>query len=175
MTDTIMFWINVICSAGSVICLIASIIASRKSLKYFNKSKHISLVVQCSNSVEEMKQASNLLIELLQYTNPSRNSRGNNVSKAVCQISQDIQRRLMNINSQLSPTDAEEFQKKLKDSVFDCNDYLVRIASGSYIEISQNGSEVFKSDSKFIKCQELFGDATRYLNDLLDTHQEQIK
>lgn len=175
MADTIIFWINVGCAVGSIICLIASIVSAHKASKYYKKSMHISLVLQCNNSLDDMQRATTLLMELLQYTEKNRSKRSRNIAIAIYDTSKEIQLILQNINRNLTSSEAKEFQNKLKESGFDCQNYIIRIAAGDYTRATEDGNEFFYSDWRFIKCQELFGEATRYLNELLDVHKEKIK
>lgn len=175
MADTIIFWINVVCAVGSVICLIASIVSAYKANKYYKKSKHISLVLQCNNSLGDMQRATTLLMELLQYTEKNRSKRSRNIKNSIHDIGKQIQSLLQNINCHLTPSEAKEFRDILKDPDFDCQTYIISIAAGDLTQVIEEGNEYFVSDRRFIKCQELFGEAIRYLNELMEIHQEKIK
>ena len=167
-----MQWWNYVLEALGIISTIISVIAAFKSAKYYNKNKHLTLLVNANNALLEMQKISITMTEVLRLSNANI-SRGRSIANTVANKGTDISASIQKIKNHVSLQESCYIQGILKRDNFDCQSFINTFISGEIIEII-DGKEFFKHDQNFELCQERFNDVFQYLKECVEKHETKL-
>jgi len=167
-----MQWWEYALEAFGIISTVISVIAAIKSVKYYKKNKHLTLLVNANNALLEMQKISNTMVEVLRLSNTNI-SRGKSIANTVANKGTEISDSIQKIKNHVSLEEACYIQNILKRADFDCQTFINTFISGEIIE-RIDGKEFFKHDQNFELCQERFNDVFQYLKERVEEHETKL-
>ena len=167
-----MQWWEYALEALGIISTFISVIAAIKSVKYYKKNKHLTLLVNANNALLEMQKISITMVEVLKLSNTNI-SRGKSIANTVANKGTEISDSIQKIKNHVSLEEACYIQNILKRTDFDCQTFINTFISGEIIEII-DGKEFFKHDQNFELCQERFNDVFQYLKECVEEHETKL-
>lgn len=167
-----MQWWEYALEALGIISTVISVIAAIKSVKYYKKNKHLTLLVNANNALLEMQKISITMVEVLRLSNTNI-LRGKSIANTVANKGTEISDSIQKIKNHVSLEEACYIQNILKRADFDCQTFINTFISGEIIE-RIDGKEFFKHDQNFELCQERFNDVFQYLKERVEEHETKL-
>lgn len=154
---------DIILSIVSAICTVISVIGAYKSIKYYKKSKQLTIYANTNVSLVEVQKIISTFTEILKLANPSRSQRGVNLSKQLAAYGENIRDSISVIRDKLSVEDFELIKDKLSSKELRVDAYIDSFISGAILE-----DDSLKIDDKFNRCQQKFYDIQQILKKCLE-------
>ena len=167
-----MQWWEYVLEALGIIGTVISVVGAYKSIKYYKKTKHITLLMNANNALLEIQKISIAMMEVLKLSNVNI-SRGKSIANIVANKGAEISNSIQQIKKHVSLKESCHIQSVLKQEDFDCQSFINTFMSGEIIEII-NGKEFFKHDQNFELCQERFNDVFEYLKECVEKHKDKL-
>lgn len=157
------------CTIIGGICTLASIWGAQKSIKYYKKSRNLTLFANNNVAYSESQKIVDLFSQLLKFTKTRTRPRGSNIPKAVSQCGEDIRKSLSIIRDKVSAEDYDEIEKILHSTCYDVEKYIDSIIMCSVLE-----NDVFEVDDKYNNAREAFKNVNRFLKRRAEILEETI-
>jgi len=162
--DILIFCLNIVVT-------IVSIVGAVKSIRYFKKSKHITVYAQTNQSYNELEELLRKLPEALAAA--SRTGKGYSPENAVQEIGTSMSNHYNTIMKTI-PTDySDEFRALQKTNTCDVEQYISSLIDGTAI-IESDERKMLGRDS-FDKCQERLRAMQEYLKKKISEEEEKLK
>ena len=154
----------------SIICTIASIIGAIKSIKYFKKSKQLTIYANTNVAYTEIDTIKNKMIKLLSLANKNRRTRGLNLSKEISENGEVIKNSIEKIRNVLPVDKSSEFEEMLFYNGTKTEEYIDTFITGTVLT-----NDELTIDDDFKNCQQVFVKIQIFLKKYLDEIHEKLK
>ena len=130
----------------NVILAIVSGIGAYKSAKYFQKSKNLTIFAQINKALVEVQKMLVKLPEALSASNLSRRGKkGLSLHNTLCDIGQELNTNLTEINSNIPPEYIDRFRQLQNKNGFNLQTYINSYISGDAVNVEGIDSEDFNT------------------------------
>lgn len=160
---------DVILSIVSAICTVVSLIGAYKSIKYYKKSKQLTLYANTNVSLVEVQKIIAMFTEILKLANTTRPQRGINLSKQLEAHGETIRESINLLREKLSVEDFRLIEGQLISKEMKVEMYIDSFISG---EILDDGKLVI--DDRFNRCQQKFYNIQQILKKRLEEVEEKL-
>ena len=160
---------DVILSIVSAICTVFSLIGAYKSIKYYKKSKQLTLYANTNVSLVEVQKIIATFTEILKLANTTRPQRGINLSKQLEAHGETIRESINLLREKLSVEDFRLIEGQLISKEMKVEMYIDSFISG---EILDDGKLVI--DDRFNRCQQKFYNIQQILKKRLEEVEEKL-
>lgn len=160
---------DVILSIVSAICTVVSLIGAYKSIKYYKKSKQLTLYANTNVSLVEVQKIIATFTEILKLANTTRPQRGINLSKQLEAHGETIRESINLLREKLSVEDFRLIEGQLISKEMKVEMYIDSFISG---EILDDGKLVI--DDRFNRCQQKFYNIQQILKKRLEEVEEKL-
>jgi len=147
----------------SALCTGISLIGAYKSIKYYKKSKQLTIYANTNVCFTETQKIIATFTEILKLSNPSRLHRGTNTAKQLASYGESIRGSMNIIREKLPVEDFREVEKYLSSSVVRVDAYIDSFISGAILT-----EDKLIIDEKFNQCQQQFYDIQQILKHKLE-------
>ena len=155
----------------NILIAIVSGVSAINSVRYFKKSKHITIYAQTNQALNELGEMLKMLPEALAATaNPKK---GFSVENAIRDYGTKLSGNLNEIMSAIPTEYSNEFQKLQKDGTFILEQYINSFIDGSAI-VEENERKTLQRAS-FDKCQERLRAMQMFLKRKIAEEEEKLK
>ena len=153
-----------------VILAIASGLGAYKSVKYFRKSKKLTIFAQTNKALVEIQKMLIKLPEALSASNSSRRGKkGLSLRHTLCDIGQELNVNLNEINSNIPAEYSDQFRQLQNKDGFNLQVYINSYISGDAVKDNGIDSEDFNS------CQARLLEMQDYLKKVALETEEKLK
>ena len=154
----------------NVILAIISGIGAYNSVKYFRKSKNLTIFAQTNKALVEVQKMLIKLPEALSSSNSSRRGKkGLSLHNALCDIGQELNVNLTEINSNIPAEYSGELRQLQNKDGFNLQTYINSYISGDAVKDNGIYSEDFNS------CQAKLLEIQDYLKKVALETEEKLK
>lgn len=160
---------DVVLTIISIICTIASAYGAYKSVKYYKKSKQLTIYANNNIALIELQKVISTFIEILKISNPARAQRGTNLAKQLQNHGENIKNSLNVLREKLSVDDYNDVQKLLSSSKIQVEAYIDSFITGTIIV---NNKLVI--DDQFNLCQQAFYEIQQLLKQKNEKVEEKL-
>ena len=160
---------DVILSIVSAICTVVSLIGAYKSIKYYKKSKQLTLYANTNVSLVEVQKIIATFTEIIKLANTTRPQRGINLSKQLEAHGEIIRESINLLREKLSVEDFRLIEGQLISKEMKVEMYIDSFISG---EILDDGKLVI--DDRFNRCQQKFYNIQQILKKRLEEVEEKL-
>lgn len=155
----------------NILIAIASGVGAFNSIRYFKKSKHITIYAQTNQTLNELSEMLRLLPEALAATtNPKR---GFSVENAIRDVGTQLSAHLNEIMSAIPTEYSAEFQTLQKTDTFILEQYINSFIDGSAI-VEEDERKTLQRTS-FDTCQERLRAMQAFLKQKISEEEEKLK
>lgn len=163
MFDVVLIIINVILA-------IISGIGAYNSVKYFRKSKNITIFAQTNKALVEVQKMLIKLPEALSSSNSSRRGKkGLSLHNTLCDIGQELNANLTEINSNIPAEYSGKLRQLQNQNGFNLQTYINSYISGDVVRDNGIDSEDFNA------CQARLLEIQDYLKKVVWETEEKLK
>lgn len=163
--------VDIIILIINILITIVSCVGACKSVRYFKKSKHITIYAQTNQALNKLGEMLKILPEALAATtNPKR---GFSVENAIRDFGTKLSDGLNEIMSAIPTEYSTEFQKLQKNNSFILEQYINSFIDGTAIE-EENERKTLKRAS-FDTCQERLRAMQTFLKQKIADEEEKLK
>lgn len=149
---------DIILTGINVLLAIASAFGAWKSLKYYKKSKNLSIYTQVNKSLIEIQKMLIKLPEALSASSQSlRGKRGMSLQNTLCGIGQELNNSLMEIGADIPIEYSDDLKRLQNDGDFELQKYINSFISGEAVK------ENCIDFNDFNLCQERLKEMQEYL------------
>lgn len=160
---------DIILTIVSAICTVVSLIGAYKSIKYYKKSKQLTVYANTNVSLVEVQKIIATFTEILKLANTARSQRGTNLAKQLATHGESIRESINVIREKLSVEDFRLIQNQLISKEMKVEEYIDSFISGSILD---EGKLVI--DDKFNRCQQKFYNIQQILKKRLEEVEEKL-
>lgn len=160
---------DVILSIVSALYTVVSLIGAYKSIKYYKKSKQLTLYANTNVSLVEVQKIIATFTEILKLANTTRPQRGVNLSKQLEAHGETIRESINVLREKLSVEDFRLIEGQLISKEMKVEMYIDSFISG---EILDDGKLVI--DDRFNRCQQKFYNIQQILKKRLEEVEEKL-
>lgn len=160
---------DIILTIVSAICTVVSLIGAYKSIKYYKKSKQLTVYANTNVSLVEVQKIIATFTEILKLANTARSQRGTNLAKQLATHGESIRESINVIREKLSVEDFRLIQNQLISKEIKVEEYIDSFISGSILD---EGKLVI--DDKFNRCQQKFYNIQQILKKRLEEVEEKL-
>lgn len=162
--------IDTILTAINVLLAIASAFGARKSLKYYRKSKNLSIYTQINKSLIEIQKMLIKLPEALSASSQSlRGKKGLSLQNTLCGIGQELNNSLMEIGADIPVEYSDDLKNLQNDGKFELQKYINSFISGEAVK------ENCIDGNDYYLCQERLKEMQEYLKRKSSDVGEELK
>ena len=155
----------------NILLAIVSGAGAFKSIRYFKKSKHITIYAQTNQALNKLGEMLRILPEALAATtNPKR---GFSVENAIRDFGTKLSDDLNEIMSAIPTEYSTEFQELQKDDKFILEKYICSFIDGTAI-VEEKGRKTLQRTS-FDTCQERLRAMQTFLKQTIAEEEEKLK
>lgn len=130
----------------NVILAIVSGLGAYKSVKYFRKSKNLTIFVQTNKALVEIQKMLIKLPEALSASNSSRRGKkGLSLHNTLCDIGRELNANLNEINSNIPAEYSDQIRQLQNKAGFNLQAYINSYISGDAVKDNGIDSEDFNS------------------------------
>jgi hypothetical protein len=155
----------------NILVTIVSIVGAVKSIRYFKKSKHITIYAQTNQSFNELEEMLRKLPEALAAA--SRTGKGYSPENAVQETGTAMANHYSTIMKAIPTGYFNEFCALQKTNTSDVEQYINSLIDGTAI-IESEGRKMLGRDS-FDKCQEQLRAMQEFLKKKISDEEEKLK
>lgn len=155
----------------NIVIAIVSGIGAYNSIRYFKKSRHITIYAQSNKALGEIDEMLKKLPEALAAA--STNKKGFSSENAVRQIGIEISNHLNTIMSSIPSCYSGDFRAKQKTESFDLSHYINSLIDGTAIN-ENNGRKTLDRVS-FDACQQCLREMQEFLKKIISEEEENLK
>lgn len=161
--------LDVVLTIINVVLAVLSGIGAYKSVKYFRKSKNITIYAQTNKALLEVQKMLVKLPESLSASNlSSRGKKGYNFSYNLCNIGKELNANLTEITSDIPPEYMDELQRLLKKDDFNLYTYINSYMSGE--AVIDNGIDA----EAYNLCQDRLMEMQNFLKKIASETEEKL-
>ena len=154
----------------NVILAIVSGLGAYKSVKYFRKSKNLTIFVQTNKALVEIQKMLIKLPEALSASNSSRRGKkGLSLHNTLCDIGRELNANLNEINSNIPAEYSDQIRQLQNKAGFNLQAYINSYISGDAVKDNGIDSEDFNS------CQARLLEMQDYLKKAALETEEKLK
>lgn len=154
----------------NVILAIVSGLGAYKSVKYFRKSKNLTIFVQTNKALVEVQKMLIKLPEALSASNSSRRGKkGLSLHNTLCDIGRELNANLNEINSNIPAEYSDQIRQLQNKAGFNLQAYINSYISGDAVKDNGIDSEDFNS------CQARLLEMQDYLKKAALETEEKLK
>ena len=154
----------------NVILAIVSGLGAYKSVKYFRKSKNLTIFVQTNKALVEIQKMLIKLPEALSASNSSRRGKkGLSLHNTLCDIGRELNANLNEINSNIPAEYSDQIRQLQNKAGFNLQAYINSYISGDAVKDNGIDSEDFNS------CQARLFEMQDYLKKAALETEEKLK
>lgn len=162
--------LDVILTIINVLLAIVSGLGAYKSVKYFQKSKSLTIFAQINKALVEIQKMLIKLPEALSASNSSRRRRkGFSLRNTLCDIGQELNANLNEINSNIPADYSDQIRQLQNKDDFNLQAYINSYISGDAVKDNGIDSEDFNS------CQARLLEMQEYLKKVVLETEEKLK
>ncbi|MBI9013866.1 MAG: hypothetical protein JEZ08_16650 [Clostridiales bacterium] len=161
--------IDLILTGVSAICTFLSGFGAYKSVRYFRKSKQLTIYAKTNVAYTEIQTIKSTMIELLKLSN-KKQGRGTNLSQQIGKNGELIKRCIENIRDHLPVEKCAEIQELLDHEKTKVEEYIDSFITGNVLI-----EEKLMIDDDFNNCQQVFGQIQTSLKKYLEELAETLK
>lgn len=155
----------------NVIITGVSIVGAVKSMRYYTKSKHITIYAQTNQSYNELEEMLRKLPEALAAA--SRTVKGYSPENTVQEIGTAMSNHYNAIMKAIPSDYSAEFRKLQKTNTCNVERYISSLIDGTAI-VEIGGRKMLRRES-FDKCQEQLRTMQEYLKKKISEEEEKLK
>ena len=156
-------------SIVSAICTVVSVIGAYKSIKYYKKSKQLTIYANTNVSLVEVQKIITVFTEILKLTNTSRPQRGVNLAKQLAVYGESIRNSINVLREKLSVDDFKLIEGQLLSNEMKVEAYIDSFISGAILN-----DEKLSIDKSFNCCQQKFYRIQQILKKRLEEVEEKL-
>ena len=160
---------DIILSIVSALCTVVSLIGAYKSIKYYKKSKQLTLYANTNVSLVEVQKIIATFTEILKLANTTRPQRGINLSKQLEAHGETIRESINVLREKLSVEDFRLIEGQLISKEMKVEMYIDSFISGAVLD---DGKLVI--DDRFNRCQQKFYNIQQILKKRLEEVEEKL-
>lgn len=160
---------DIILSIVSALCTVVSLIGAYKSIKYYKKSKQLTLYANTNVSLVEVQKIIATFTEILKLANTTRPQRGINLSKQLEAHGETIRESINVLRQKLSVEDFRLIEGLLISKEMKVEMYIDSFISGAVLD---DGKLVI--DDRFNRCQQKFYNIQQILKKRLEEVEEKL-
>lgn len=153
----------------SAICTLASIIGAHKSVRYYRKSKQLTIYANTNVAFIETQKIISTFTEILKLSNPAKQQRGTNLAKQLETHGESIKTFINIMREKLSAEDFNDVKKLFSSHEMQVESYIDSFISGTVL--IQGRLEI---DEKFNSCQQIFYDIQQLLKKKIETVEKNL-
>jgi len=137
----------------SALCTIVSLIGAYKSVKYYKKSKQLTIYANTNVAFIETQKIISIFTEILKLSNPAKQQRGTNLAKQLETHGESIKTSINIIREKLSVEDFNDVKRMFSSPQVQVETYIDSFISGTVLIQGR-----FEIDGRFNSCQQIFYD-----------------
>lgn len=160
---------DIILTIVSAICTVVSLIGAYKSIKYYKKSKQLTVYANTNVSLVEVQKIISTFTEILKLANTARSQRGTNLAKQLATHGEGIRDSINVLREKLSVEDFKLIEGQLSSREIKVEAYIDSFISG---DILTEGKLAI--DYKFNLCQQKFYNIQQILKKRLEEVEEKL-
>lgn len=160
---------DIILSIVSALCTVVSLFGAYKSIKYYKKSKQLTLYANTNVSLVEVQKIIATFTEILKLANTTRPQRGINLSKQLEAHGETIRESINVLRQKLSVEDFRLIEGQLISKEMKVEMYIDSFISGAVLD---DGKLVI--DDRFNRCQQKFYNIQQILKKRLEEVEEKL-
>lgn len=160
---------DVILTIVSALCTVVSLIGAYKSVKYYKKSKQLTVYANTNVSLVEVQKIVATFTEILKLANTARAQRGTNLAKQLASHGESIRDSINVLREKLSVEDFKLVEEQLSSREIKVGAYIDSFISG---DILVDGKLTI--DYKFNFCQQKFYKIQQLLKKRLEEVEEKL-
>ena len=164
-----MHMFDIFLSIVSAVCTVISIIGAYKSIKYYKKSKQLTIYANTNVSLVEVQKIIATFTEILKLANTTRPQRGINLSKQLGAHGESIRDSINVLREKLSVEDFNLIEGQLLSKEMKVEVYIDSFISGAILD---DGKLVI--DDRFNRCQQKFYNIQQILKKRLEEVEEKL-
>ena len=154
----------------NVILAVVSGVGAYKSLKYFRKSRNLTIYAQTNKALIEIQKMLSKLPEALSASNMGmRGKKGFSLQNTLCSIGKELNSSLIEIRSSLPSEYSQKFGSLQDDTSFSLQRYINSFISGE--AVTENGID----STEYNLCQTRLVAMQDYLKRLVSETEEKLK
>ena len=153
----------------SALCTVVSLIGAYKSVKYYKKSKQLTVYANTNVSLVEVQKIVATFTEILKLANTARAQRGTNLAKQLASHGESIRDSINVLREKLSVEDFKLVEEQLSSREIKVGAYIDSFISG---DILVDGKLTI--DYKFNFCQQKFYKIQQLLKKRLEEVEEKL-
>ena len=158
---------NYLFTAISGICTLISIFGAYKSISYYKKSKHITILTNTNNVQIESQKIINTLSGIIKYANNALNHRGVNLTNEICINGESIKSSLNKIKEIIPVHYSNEIKNVINTQV---EAYIDSLIDGTVFINNK-----FVIDNNFKNCQNAFYEVQSLIKKKLENISDKLK
>ena len=162
--------VDIVLTVINVILTFFSGVGAYKSIKYFRKSRNLTIYAQTNKALIEIQKMLSKLPEALSASNMGmRGKKGFSLQNTLCNIGQELNSSLIEIRSSLPSEYTQEFGRLQDDTSFSLQKYINSFISGEAVtEKGINSTEYNLCQTRLVAMQD-------YLKRLVSETEEKLK
>ena len=160
---------DIILTIVSALCTVVSLIGAYKSVKYYKKSKQLTVYANTNVSLVEVQKIVATFTEILKLANTARAQRGTNLPKQLASHGESIRDSINVLREKLSVEDFKLVEGQLSSRDIKVEAYIDSFISG---DILVDGK--LQIDYKFNLCQQKFYKIQQLLKKRLEEVEEKL-
>lgn len=161
--------IDTILTIVSAVCTVISMIGAHKSIKYYKKSKQLTVYANTNVALVEVQKIIDTFTEILKLANTARSQRGTNLAKQLGTYGESIRASINVIRDKLSVEDFRVIENALVSREIKVEDYVDSFISG---DILVDGKLTI--DYKFQLCQKRFYSIQQIIKERVEKIEENL-
>lgn len=162
-SDSILTGINILLT-------IISGIGAYKSVKYFRKSRNLTIFAQTNKALIEIQKMLIKLPEALTASNMAmRGKKGMNLQNRICNIGEELNISLTEIGANIPSEYSEKFRELQNDGIFNLQVYINSYISGEAVKIDHIDSDDYNL------CQQRLVSMQEYLKKITVETEEKLQ
>lgn len=160
--------VDIVLTVINVILTVFSGVGAYKSIKYFRKSRNLTIYAQTNKALIEIQKMLSKLPEALSASN-KRGKKGFSLQNTLCNIGQELNSSLNEIRSSLPSEYSQEFGNLQDDINFNLQRYINSYISGE--AMTENGID----STEYNLCQIRLVAMQDYLKKKVSETEEKLK
>ena len=154
----------------NIILTVVSLVGAYKSIKYFRKSKNLTIFAQTNKALIEIQKMLIKLPEALTASNKSScGKKGFSLRNTLCDIGKELNTSLTEIGSNIPANYSDELRKLQNIDSFNLQNYINSLISGEAIQ-----GNIIDGNTYNI-CQERLAEMRDYLKRLVEETEEKLR
>lgn len=162
---------DIVIMAVNVLIAIVSAIGAHNSIRYFKKSKHITIYANTNKALGEIGDMLRALPDVLAAA--SIEKKGFNSENAVRDLGKELAEHYNSVMSAIPSEYSEDFRTLQKAKSFDLSKFISSLIDGTAI-VEENGKKMLNRTS-YDACQEKLREMQEFLKKRIALEEEKLK